>query len=280
MPDVNKIYVFEGYKEGRLLNLSRDLDKLEEALEQDREIKLIVIDPLSAYLGRIDTHRDSDVRQTLAPLSFLAEKYRVAIVGIIHLNKQTIMQALYRVSGSVGFTASARSVWIIAWDRDVEKRRFFMPLKNNLSEDIITNLAFSIEDGKVVFEEVPVKDLDIQEILAPSERAGETKRARKFLLETLKDGAMPTTELQRLARDEGISIGTLRNAKRKLGGVRAVKGRGESGGKWCWELNEMTRFQMLTREGIPVDAKEKAEAVIAEHKKTEEKPPDAEKSGT
>ena len=121
----------------------------------------------------------------------------------------------------------------------MEKRRVLLPLKNNLSKDIITNLAFSIEDGRVVFEEVPVRDLDIEEILAPQERAGESKRARKFLLETLKDGAMPATELQRLARDEGISIGTLRIAKRKLG-VRSVKGRGESGASWCWELNEMT----------------------------------------
>ena len=88
--DAKKIYVIEGYKEGRLLNLSRNLDKLEDALKEDRKIKLIVIDPLSAYLGRTDTHRDSEVRQTLAPLSFLAEKYGVAIIGILHLNKKTV----------------------------------------------------------------------------------------------------------------------------------------------------------------------------------------------
>lgn len=269
--DVKNIYVIEGVEEGRLLNLSRNLYKLEDILKRDRDFKLIVIDPLSAYLGYTDTHRDSDVRQTLAPLSFLAEKYEVAIVGVLHLNKKTVTQALYRVSGSVGFIASARSVWLIAWDRDEEKRRFFLPMKTNLSRGKIENLAFSIEKGEVVFEKEPVKDLDIEEVLAPQEKVGEGKKARKFLLEMLKDGAVSAKEIKSAARDEGFSWWTVKKVKEKMYSIKSFKERGEPGGKWYWKLDDATRWEVLTEEGIePEDIKDKVEAAKARAKKTKE----------
>lgn len=251
--DTDKIFILEGSRDeqGRIkiLNLTRDIHRLEKILERDKGYRLVIIDPLSDYLGRIDSHKYSDVRWAMAPINALARKYHVAIVGIMHCNKNTSLQVLYRIMGSMGFPSVARSIWLVAKDREDEenKRRYFSPLKNNLAPEQDT-LAFQLENlgkvAKVVFEKEPVdKDFDVEDMLVPQERTSETKRARRFLLETLKHGAMLNTDVKKAAKDEGISFGTLRRAKDKLG-IKPVK-ENKPGGKWFWELNEFTRLTAL-----------------------------------
>ncbi len=251
--DTDKIVVLEGTRDekGRIqiINLTKDIYRLEDILKKDKSYRLVVIDPLSDYIGRVDTHKYSDVRWALAPILALARKYHVAIVGIMHCNKNTSLQVLYRIMGSMGFPSVARSIWWIGKDRDDEenKRRYFSPLKNNLAPEQDT-LAFNLENlgkvAKVVFESEPVEeDFDIEEALAPQEKASETKRAKKFLMETLKDGAMSVKEIQSLARDEGIAKWTLIRMKQKMG-IRSFKEE-KAGGKWFWELNEFTRRKAL-----------------------------------
>jgi putative DNA primase/helicase len=266
--DTDKIFVLEGSRDeqGRIkiLNLTKDIHRLEKILEKDKGYRLVMIDPLSDYFGRIDSHKYSDVRWAMAPINALARKYHVAIVGIMHCNKNTSLQVLYRIMGSMGFPSVARSIWLVAKDREDEenKRRYFSPLKNNLAPEQAT-LAFQLENlgkvAKVVFESEPVEqDFDVEDMLVPQERTSETKRARRFLLETLKHGAMLAAEVKKAARDEGISWGTLRRAKDKLS-VNSIK-ENKPGGKWFWELNEFTRRTAL------VEAESKSE-----ERKTEEK---------
>jgi RecA-family ATPase len=249
--DVNKIDIVECSKDKsgriRLFNLSQDINRLEKMLKKDRNYKLVVIDPLSAYVGRIDTHRDSDVRSTLGPLSFLAEKYNVSVLGVLHFNKNSSLKAIYRILGSIGFIAAARTVWLIARDRDDEneKRRFFAPIKNNLAPPT-KPLAFCIEKGRLVFESMPIENFDIEEVLAPVERASETKRAKDFLLDILRNGPMPQKEIKSTSREEGISWGTLRRAKNKMN-IKSFK-KGGIGGQWLWELMEVDRLQRLAEE--------------------------------
>lgn len=45
--------------EERLFKLDRDIPKLEESIKAKNDVKLIVIDPLSAYLGKVDSHKDN-----------------------------------------------------------------------------------------------------------------------------------------------------------------------------------------------------------------------------
>lgn len=268
--DVSKIFILEGSRdaEGRIkiLNLTKDIHGLEDILEKDNDYRLILIDPLSDYIGHVDTHKYSDVRWALNPINAVARKYHVAIVGIMHCNKNTSLQVLYRIMGSMGFPSVARCIWLIAKDREDEEknRRFFSPLKNNLAPEQKT-LAFSLKNlgkvGKVEFEGEPVSDdFDIEEALVPVERASETKRAKRFLLDTLKDGALPTKEMKSAARDEAISWGTLRRAKDKMGSIKAFKESGVAG-KWSWELDEFTRKMTLVKKAAEKrkEAEEKLE---------------------
>jgi len=278
--DADKITVLEGSHgekgEIKILNLTRDIYRMEEIFKKNKEYRLWIIDTLTDYLGRLDSNKYSDVRWALIPVLALARKYNVAIVGILHCNKNTSLQVLYRIMGSMGFAAVARSIWIIAKDRDDEenKRRYFAPLKNNLAPPQ-KPLAFRLENlgkvAKVVFEDKPVEDsFDIEEVLVPQERAGETKRAKKFLLDILKDGAMATKEIKSAARNEDISWGTLKRAKDKMSGVKAIKDKGV-GGKWFWDLDEFTRGQALAEaDAEPKTIKERVEERREKHKSESE----------
>src|SRR5262249_49196176 len=52
----------------RPFNMERDLSALEAAIIETRAV-LLIISPLSAYLGNRDTYKDSDVRGLLDPLA-------------------------------------------------------------------------------------------------------------------------------------------------------------------------------------------------------------------
>ena len=99
----------------RHLDLSRDLPQLEAAIQQVHPL-LVVIDPLSAYLGKTDSWKDSEVRSLLSPLAAMADRYNCAIVGVMHLSKSSGRKALHRLLGSIGFSAAARVVLAVAAD--------------------------------------------------------------------------------------------------------------------------------------------------------------------
>ena len=96
-----------------LLTLPDDVAELESRCEElaadGRPVALIVVDPVAAFIGGgVDTHRDAAVRRVLAPLSGLAERQQLSVVGVAHLNKDTAGKLLSRVGGSVAFGAAPR----------------------------------------------------------------------------------------------------------------------------------------------------------------------------
>ena len=68
-------------------------------LKDNPGIRLVIIDPLSAYFGSVDTFKESTVRAILSPLGDMASRFNVALVCIMHLNKGTSSKALYRTQG-------------------------------------------------------------------------------------------------------------------------------------------------------------------------------------
>jgi putative DNA primase/helicase len=89
----------------RMFNLGNDLDLLRQKIAEVGNVKLIQIDPISAYLGdKIDSFRTTAVRSVLAPLVDLADETNVSIVGMLHFNKKLdVNNALLRISDSLAF---------------------------------------------------------------------------------------------------------------------------------------------------------------------------------
>lgn len=94
----------------------------------------MVIDPIIAYLGKTDSHKNSDVRSVLAPIQSLAEKHSVAILLVSHLNKGS-GKAAYRVTGSIAFSAACRISLLAFKDPADNDRRIITPAKVNIARD-------------------------------------------------------------------------------------------------------------------------------------------------
>ena len=88
-----------------------DVNRLRRAIEVTKA-RLVVIDPITAFLStkQVKAGDDPSTRQALMPLVNLARETRCAIVLVRHLNKSVGMSAKHRGSGTVAYTALARSV--------------------------------------------------------------------------------------------------------------------------------------------------------------------------
>ncbi len=127
----------------REVDLTTDLGHIECAIDAAGDCRLVVIDPVSAFLGGTDSHKNAEVRSVLARLSDLAEQKRVAVVAVTHLRKGE-GAAIYRAMGSLAFVAAARAAWAVVKDQDDPQKRLLLPMKNNLAPDV-DGLAYRIE---------------------------------------------------------------------------------------------------------------------------------------
>lgn len=237
-----KVTLSDGQSGESLFNLERDLGKLQDALEKFPAIKLIIIDPVAAYMGKIDTHVDSAVRAVLGPLAELAAKRKIAVIGIMHLRKADAA-ALLRVSGSIGFVAASRVVWGFGPDPDNPERKIMVAVKNNLGPKA-PSLAYKIVgshgdpatgviewlNDSVTF--TPDEVLDN----SPRRKQGRTQDdAERWLGELLADGPMLQQRIESRAKSEGFSYATIRRAKGALG-IKSKKSAMDGG--WTWHLGE------------------------------------------
>ena len=253
--------VGDGTKE-RLPIIPEDLDEVRGAVgalaERGAPARLIVIDPLMASLApNVNSHRDQDVRRALAQLEQLAEELQVAVVVIRHLNKGESKKALYRGGGSIGIVGAARSALLVGDDDDHPGEHVLAVVKANLAQPAPSlryrALAVKVEgligggdnrdagdDEYVTVEWLGTSSLDADSLVderPSSEEQSALDDAKDFLRQVLADGPVLVKEIQKQAKDAGVSMSTVRRAKRGMS-VLSQK-RGMDGG-WEWALPSPT----------------------------------------
>jgi hypothetical protein len=236
----------------RTFNLQADLSLLETAIKKIGDVRLVIIDPVSSYLGKTDSHKNADVRGTLEPLGDMAARLRVAIVSITHFSKGAGQSAVNSFIGSIAFVAAARAAFIVTRDpeREDPARRLFVQAKNNLAADH-GGLAFRVEQrmigndilaSAIAWESEKVTR-KADDILAASRDSSSTPgrvEAEEFLREFLSAGPRAATEVEAEAKGAGLSWATVRRAQKSLG-IKPYR-KAESGdglgkqGRWYWAL--------------------------------------------
>ncbi|MBK6938800.1 MAG: AAA family ATPase [Planctomycetes bacterium] len=238
--DVSKVHVIDPRPEGKegpsWLSLDRDLEKLEDALTQRPNVRLVVFDPLNAYVGKVDAHKDHEIRSILGKLGQLAERHNVAVVLVAHLNKSE-SNAAYRVGGSMGIVAVARTGWFVVLDPNDPKRRLLLPMKTNVGgppTGIAWNIHTDSQDRPIIIWSVEPRT-ETADAVFRAQRGGSTRPKRHdavaFIESKLTDGPMPSSELLALAEESGFSRNTCFRARDELD-VRSTR----RGGKWFWAL--------------------------------------------
>ena len=82
-----------------LPSLRADVDAITAAAARLGDCRLIVIDPVSAYLKGVDDNRNAALRGVLTPLKTLAERLGAAVVLVSHLTKGGLGQRQASRSG-------------------------------------------------------------------------------------------------------------------------------------------------------------------------------------
>lgn len=227
-------------KGARSFDLSRDTTRLSHFLDQNPLIRLVIIDPITACMMGVDSHKNAEVRSALHPLAEVAQRHRVCVVAITHLNKGSGMKAMHRVTGSIAFTAAARVVFLVTKD-DADPdgmKNLFIPIKNNLGNDR-TGLSFRTEVVQVTPDIMAPKiawgdtvTVTADDALTPPDEGKDAlKDAKEFLLGILADGPLPAEQVFEDAKDAGVGVRALKSAKLKLG-VQSRKSGMEGGWEW------------------------------------------------
>ena len=121
-------------------------DKRIERAIRENQAKLLIIDPIQAFLGaQVDMNRANEVRPIFRALGEIAEVHDCAILMIGHLNKASGSQSTYRGLGSIDMTAAVRSLLFIGKVRDDPATRVLTHEKSSLAPPG-KSLAFSLGD--------------------------------------------------------------------------------------------------------------------------------------
>jgi putative DNA primase/helicase len=218
--------------------LEHSLPAMERALV-DTQAALVIVDPLSAYLGSRDSYKDAEIRGLLAPLAALAEQLHVAVLAVLHLTKDAQRRLLHRAQGSIGFVAAARTVLAVGEDPDVPERRLVVSIKNNLGP-LAPALAFRIDDRGLCWESDPVAGAADRLLAAdlPGTRTERRERtdARAFLQHLLAYGPIASRQVEADAKANGIAQRTLWRAKAELGIVAGRSRTLDGKDAWYWTL--------------------------------------------
>jgi AAA domain len=137
------------------LSLPRDNDEV-EAAARETDAALLLLDPLISRISTsLNSNLDPDVRRALEPLTNVADRVGMTMLGIIHLNKTSSVDILDRVIGSKAFAAVARAVCAIVPDPDdaTNRTRLFGVPKNNLGRDDLPSIQFTIQNTVVATDD-------------------------------------------------------------------------------------------------------------------------------
>ena len=236
--DLDRVLILQEVGD-RPFTIPDDLEILERAIARVGA-HLVIVDPLSAALsGRVDSHRDQDVRRALSPVAAIADRTRAAVLLILHLNKNSGSDPLFRVGGSVGLAAAARSVLLLGPDSDDDTLRVLVPLKTNLCAPPAA-VRFRIEHAGDVARirwlgETSTTAATLLAGPAGTEDRDRLTEARTFLRELLAGGPVPAREVLRQAELAAIGRKTLERAKVAL---RVLPRKGGFKDGWTWALPE------------------------------------------
>ena len=239
-------------------DLTRDVAALRRALADHPNVKVLIIDPLTAYLGATNAKENAEIRNALAPLVKLIEEAGVLCIGNTHLNKREGTKAAYRILDSIAFTAVGRLVHLVIKDADNPDNRKFICDKTNIGHrplgltfiiqphDITSSKGEVIGTSRICWGTSYIDETADQAMTVDDKNPTMTDAAVEFLKIVLADGPMAVADIEReawaareLSESQHLADSKpFRSACRRLGIV--TRKLGLEGG-WQWSLPSQDR---------------------------------------
>ncbi len=248
--DVSRVHLLEGVTNAQghpdPVNLKDGVHRLWLAdLVGELGAGVVVIDPLSAFLGDTDAYRDNEVRSILAPLADMAERTGAAVLAVRHLTKGSATRAIYRAGGSIGFTGSARASMLVGRVEEGSEERAVIVIKSNLAA-FPDPVGFTLEEGAFRWTGTPkVTAGDLLRGDGDPDDRHDRADTVTWLRALLEDGPQASVDVLKAAeRELGVSRSTVHRARRSMGPEVVVERINEPGadrgsGRWIWSLSSI-----------------------------------------
>lgn len=220
-----------GKKKNKHIAIAEDAEKIGQAMSTIPDVVMLVIDPISEYMGKKDSNNNADVRDMLATLTEHVRDKNVAVLAIAHFNKKSeVTTATSRINGSIGFAGAARTAFAVGknfnsdWTEEDQEKHYgekvFSCVKNNLSGDVggyiykVEGYEYEVDSGvidtaRIAWVEQTEDSAD--DMLAKTSKKGrpsvEGDKCREWLTEILKanPGGIKRNDVIDMAGKSGFS---------------------------------------------------------------------------
>ncbi len=233
-------------KSDRELAFDTDMKLLKRFLADQPSVKLVIVDPVSSYLGRTKPNDEQEVRRVLVPLADLASDTGVTFVLVAHFNKRSDVSALHKILGAVAMTGVARAAWMFAADEEDEDNERYLMLQGKLNVGKKQKgLEYTIGSKQVLPEPAEstgvivwgkASDVTAEKALGSigafkDEGGSKVKLAGVWLKNFLGTDGRLASETFEAAKAAGITEKTLRRAKAEIEAVSE-----KPGDAWWWRM--------------------------------------------
>jgi len=142
----------------KTLNLTK-FEAQQEFKQQliNKKIDVVILDPISSFLGGKDTNSESTVRPVLEFLKSL-EAIKVTTLLIRHTNKGEAQNNFDKVAGSGAWVQVVRSLLLVAKSKDEKNKSLIKLEKNNLVADSEYMLELINNDGVINLTQIAVDE--------------------------------------------------------------------------------------------------------------------------
>jgi|GEM_PF-1895541 len=236
--DISKVhtvgYVMRDGEFNVIDELATNIGELEKNIKKIGDVKLIIIDPVASFAGKLELNSDKDVRALLDPLRLLAGRHDLAVIAINHLTKATDSNARQRAIGSVALINNPRSALLVASDSKDADRRLMVQVKGNLCAVKNQSIGFFFKQARafarLIWEdEICVTNPD--ELLESQGARTKKDQSIQLLKEWLSEGPVAQREIKELAEQHDIGWRTVEAAKAVAGILPEKRKDG-----WYWRL--------------------------------------------
>lgn len=194
------------------LDRCEDMEHLERVVREVGENPLLVIDSLRGSHRR-EENDSKQMQNILSNLSKLVQSCNINCLATHHTNKPPqgeldVISDINRIRGSSAIAANCRTIWALDQPDPQSARLRVHVIKSNLARKPDALALEITESGLKWTTDVPQQ---------PGKASKKTKlgEAVDWLRETLEDGPKHVKEVEKQAKEEGISDMTLRRAKER-----------------------------------------------------------------
>ncbi|MBQ8188547.1 MAG: AAA family ATPase [Lachnospiraceae bacterium] len=215
--DMSRI-LYMGPEDERFSDLNFDSDLLKGIMAANHP-DLVVYDPVQAFVpANLKMGDRNAMRKCFSPLIGFGETYKTTSIIIAHANKQSGVWGRKRIADSSDIWDASRSVLMTGMVPGSNEMRYLSHEKSNwgVQQD---SVLYELEDGVPVFKSYSKKkdkEFVIEDFKIKNQSPA-ADEAKEFILNVLNEQKqMEVSELDELAKAEGISKNALKDAKAAL----------------------------------------------------------------